>query len=121
MQNDDNTVKDASYIHTDNNFSNKDKTKLSGIEEGAKVNVNADWNATEGDALILNKPTLATVATSGSYADLSNKPTIPTVDVNKEYVDTQLATKSDLPDYTVFDIVMEIASGVTPIYISGKL
>lgn len=114
LQNDDNTVKDASYIHTDNNFSNKDKTKLSGIEEGAKVNVNADWNATEGDALILNKPTLATIATSGSYADLSNKPTIPTVDVNKEYVDTQLATKSDLPDYTVFDIVMEIASGVTP-------
>ncbi len=114
LQNDDNTVKDASYIHTDNNFSNKDKTKLSGIEEGAKVNVNADWNATEGDALILNKPTLATVATSGSYADLSNKPTIPTVDVNKEYVDTQLATKSDLPDYTVFDIVMEIVSGTIP-------
>lgn len=26
----------------------------------------------------MNKPTLATVATSGSYADLSNKPTIPT-------------------------------------------
>lgn len=91
-----------------------DKIKLNGIAAGAEVNVNADWNATEGDALILNKPTLATVATSGSYADLSNKPTIPTVDVNKEYVDTQLATKSDLPDYTVFDIVMEIASGVTP-------
>lgn len=87
-----------------------DKTKLNGIAAGAEVNVNADWNATEGDALILNKPTLATVATSGSYADLSNKPTIPTVDVNKEYVDTQLATKSDLPDYTVFDIVMEITS-----------
>lgn len=92
LLNDDNTVKDASYIHTDNNFTNKDKAKLSGIEEGAGVNVNADWNATEGDALILNKPT------------------IPTVDVNKEYVDTQLATKSDLPDYTVFDIVMEITS-----------
>ena len=29
---------------------------------------------------ILNKPTFATVATSGSYNDLSNKPTIPTVD-----------------------------------------
>lgn len=69
-----------------------DKTKLNGIAAGAEVNVNADWNATEGDALILNKPT------------------IPTVDVNKEYVDTQLATKSDLPDYTVFDIVMEISS-----------
>lgn len=87
-----------------------DKTKLNGIAAGAEVNVNADWNATEGDALILNKPILATVATSGSYNDLTEKPTIPTVDVNKEYVDTQLATKSDLPDYTVFDIVMEISS-----------
>lgn len=67
-----------------------DKTKLNGISAGAEVNVNADWNATEGDALILNKPT------------------IPTVDVNKEYVDTQLATKSDLPDYTVFDILTDI-------------
>lgn len=91
-----------------------DKTKLNGIAAGAEVNVNADWNATEGDARILNKPTLATVATSGSYNDLSNKPTIPTVDVNKEYVDTQLATKSDLPDYTVFDIVMEITSSDNP-------
>lgn len=87
-----------------------DKTKLNGIAAGAEVNVNADWNATEGDALILNKPILATVATSGSYNDLTEKPTIPTVDVNKEYVDTQLATKSDLPDYTVFDIVVEISS-----------
>lgn len=91
-----------------------DKTKLNGIAAGAEVNVNADWNATEGDALILNKPTLSTVATSGSYNDLTSKPTIPTVDVNKEYVDTQLATKSDLPDYTVFDIVMEITSSNNP-------
>lgn len=29
---------------------------------------------------VLNKPTFATVATSGSYNDLSDKPTIPTVD-----------------------------------------
>lgn len=87
-----------------------DKTKLNGIAAGAEVNVNADWNATEGDALILNKPTLSTVATSGSYNDLTGKPTIPTVDVNKKYVDDKLATKADLPDYTVFDIVMEIAS-----------
>jgi hypothetical protein len=33
-----------------------DISKLAGIEEGAEVNVNADWNATSGDALILNKP-----------------------------------------------------------------
>jgi hypothetical protein len=42
----------------------------------AEANVNADWNAVSGDAQILNKPSLATVATSGSYSDLTNKPTI---------------------------------------------
>jgi hypothetical protein len=35
-----------------------DKTKLDGIAAGAEVNVNADWNAATGDALILNKPTI---------------------------------------------------------------
>lgn len=91
-----------------------DKTKLNGIAAGAEVNVNADWNAESGDAQILNKPTLATVATSGSYSDLTNKPTIPTVNVNKKYVDDKLATKADLADYTVFDIFMKVANGDTP-------
>lgn len=45
---------------------------------GGGSQVNSDWNATSGVAEILNKPALATVATSGSYNDLSNKPTIPT-------------------------------------------
>ena len=47
--------------------------------------VNADWNATSGVAQILHKPTLATVATSGSYNDLSNKPTIPAAQVNTDW------------------------------------
>ncbi|MBO4672250.1 MAG: hypothetical protein J5608_01190 [Alphaproteobacteria bacterium] len=48
----------------------------------AAGNVQSDWNATTGDAVILNKPTLAAVATSGDYDDLTNKPTIPTVPTN---------------------------------------
>lgn len=36
-----------------------ERNKLNGIAAGAEVNVNADWNATSGDAQILNKPTLA--------------------------------------------------------------
>jgi hypothetical protein len=39
-------------------FTTADETKLDGIAAGAEVNVNADWNATSGDAQILNKPTL---------------------------------------------------------------
>lgn len=41
--------------------------------------VNSDWAAASGMAQILNKPALATVATTGAYADLSGRPTIPTV------------------------------------------
>ena len=47
--------------------------------------VNADWNANSGVAQILNKPTLATVATTGSYNDLSNKPTIPAAPVQSNW------------------------------------
>lgn len=39
-----------------NTYPAVDSTKLAGIAAGAEVNVNADWNATSGDAQILNKP-----------------------------------------------------------------
>jgi len=50
--------------------------------------VNADWNAITGIAQILNKPTLSTVATSGSYNDLLNKPVIPAAQVNANWTAT---------------------------------
>lgn len=75
-----------------------DKIKLNGIAAGAEVNVNADWNATEGDALILNKPTLATVATSGSYDDLTSKPVLATVATSGSYNDL-----NDIPDPTLVE------------------
>jgi hypothetical protein len=43
-------------------YTDAEKTKLAGIAAGAEVNVNADWNATSGDALILNKPTIPAAA-----------------------------------------------------------
>ena len=47
--------------------------------------VQTDWNATTGIASILNKPTLATVATSGSYNDLINRPTIPAAQIQSDW------------------------------------
>lgn len=35
LTNDDNTVKDANYVHTDNNYTTTDKDKLAGIDTGA--------------------------------------------------------------------------------------
>lgn len=45
-------------------------TKLDGIEAGAQVNVKADWNATSGDAQILNKPDLSVYAQLAAFNDL---------------------------------------------------
>ena len=53
-----------------NDFTDTLKTKLDGIQDGAEVNVNADWDATSGDAQILNKPTIPAAVTKTS--DLIN-------------------------------------------------
>ncbi len=43
-------------------MSSADKLKLNGIEEGAQVNVLTDWEATSGDAQLLNKPDMSLYA-----------------------------------------------------------
>ena len=50
-----------------NDYTSNEKTKLAGIAAGAEVNVNADWNASTGDAAILNKPTIPS-----KVSDLTN-------------------------------------------------
>lgn len=47
---------DGKQLSTED-YSTADKEKLAGIADNAEVNVNADWNADEGDAAILHKPT----------------------------------------------------------------
>lgn len=60
LTNDSGFVADASYVHTDNNYTSTEKTKLSGIATGAEVNVQSDWNQTNtsADDYIKNKPTI---------------------------------------------------------------
>ena len=50
--------------------------KLKGIEEGAEVNVQADWAQTDNtkDDFIKNKPDLTESALSGKFEDLKTKP-----------------------------------------------
>ena len=53
-------------------------TTLTGVEQ-------ANWLSTSGTSQILNKPTLASVATSGAYADLTGRPTIPAAQINADW------------------------------------
>ena len=47
-------------------------TKLGGIAEGAEVNVQSDWDAVDGDALILNKPSDVTDLSGHNVTELSD-------------------------------------------------
>lgn len=56
-----------------NDYTTIEKTKLSGIQEGAEVNVQTDWLAISGDALLLNKPTkLSEFENDSSFATTIN-------------------------------------------------
>jgi len=54
---------------------------------GGGTQVQSNWTESDTTAVsyIQNKPNLATVATSGSYNDLTNTPTIPAAQVNADW------------------------------------
>jgi hypothetical protein len=66
------TLDDISETATNKHFTASDNTKLDGIESGAEVNVNADWNAVSGDAQILNKPSDVTDLSTHNVTELAD-------------------------------------------------
>jgi len=114
-----------------NDYTDTDKTKLTGIETGAEVNVNADWNATSGDSQILNKPTTIT-STQASEIETNNaKNSYPTVDAiklsgietgaevnvnadwNSTIGDSQILNKPDLSNYAEQSNVLQLDNTTT--------
>lgn len=88
---------DADIATTSKNgsMSKADRSKMNGIESGAQKNVQSDWNASSGDALILNKPTIPTVnnntisiTQNGTAVDsfTLNQNSNKTIEVNDEKV-----------------------------------
>ena len=69
---DSDVVIDPDYHHTDNNFTDGDKTKLDGIESGAEKNVQSDWlqNNAAADDYIKNRPDLSQYATQSDITQL---------------------------------------------------
>lgn len=72
LTNDSNFVADASYVHTDNNYTSTEKTKLSGIAEGAEVNQNAFSTVKVGStSLTADSKTDTLTITAGNNITLS--------------------------------------------------
>lgn len=142
-----NLVQDPNYAHTDNNFTNNDKGKLDGIETGAEKNVQADWNQTDSSAddyiknkpsipqqvqsdwaeanstdpsYIQNKPNLATVATSGSYNDLSDKPDIPSQQVQSDWAETDTTNPAYIKNKPAAMETKPLVAGTNIEFVSGN-
>ena len=72
LTNDGNFVSDASYVHTDNNYTDTEKTKLSGVADGAQVNrietikVNGTAQTITSKAVDISVPTKTSDITNDS-------------------------------------------------------
>lgn len=102
-----------------NDYTTAEQTKLAGIEAGAEINVNADWNATSGDAQILNKPTIPTVdstPTNGSANAVSSDGVFDSLALKADLVAGKVPS-SQLPSYV--DDVVEGYYNVNTFYIDS--
>lgn len=82
LTNDSNFAADASYVHTDNNYTSTEKTKLSGISAGAQVNV------------------IETIKVNGTAQTVSSKGVNITVPTKTSQVtnDSGFITAEDIPE-----------------------
>lgn len=105
-----------------NDYTTAEKDKLAGIAAGAEVNVQSDWNATSGDAMIKNKPTIPSKTSqltndSGFLTEFTETdPTVPA-----------WAKAASKPSYTPAEIgavaesAVGAASGVCPLDANQKV
>lgn len=89
-------AKEAGKGLSTNDYTNEEKQKLAGIAKGAEVNVNADWNASSGDAQILNKPTIPS-----KTSELTN--------------DSGFITSSDIPEGAAASTTVPKMAGVATV------
>ena len=99
------TLDGRHYLTSDSSVITNLQTAVADIQNlNPQKNVQSDWTQNDNtkDDYIKNKPTLSTVATSGSYNDLENKPTIPAAQVNADWKATsgvaQILNKPNIKD-----------------------
>lgn len=107
LTNDSNFVVDASYVHTDNNYTTAEKTKLSGIETGAEVNLIEDVKVNGTSLTITNKSVDVTVPTATS--DLTNDSNFVDTNTMETYIENYRAKYvPNSPKQTTYDHTNQI-------------
>ena len=113
LTNDSNYVSDASYIHTDNNYTTADKTKVDNA-----VLTSAQTLTDTQKSQARSNIGAGTSSFSGSYNDLIDKPTIPTVNngtltIQKNGEDVQTFTANQSSNVTANITVPTTTSELT--------
>ena len=82
----------------------------------------ADWNQTDITAkdFIKNKPSLATVATSGSYNDLTNKPSIPAAQIQSDWNQANTSAVDYIKNKPTIPAAVDISNCITGVTINGN-
>lgn len=102
-------------VLSSNDYTTEEKTKLSGIATGAQKNVQADWNATSGDAFIKNKPTIPSVdatLSATSVNPVQNKIIANALDSKVDAVAGKGLSTMDY-DTTVGDLIITVLGNET--------
>lgn len=88
-----------------NDYTDADKEKLGGIEDGAEVNVQADYDESDSnaDSYVRHKPAISAVGHTGSYADLLNKP-----DLSVYSLITETGNKISMSIDEEYDLVVNL-------------
>lgn len=116
-----NLVIDPNYIHTDNNFDLTQKNKLNSLTP----QVNADYNAVGGSALILNKPTIpedyAAGILSGNSLKCDKLYIYPSVIINSQVIYSFDFTGAINTKGGEITFIADGVAGHEPVFSNGKL
>jgi hypothetical protein len=105
-----------------NDYTTTEQTKLAGIAAGAEVNVNADWNATSGDAQILNKPTIPSISGLELQSNKQNSLTTDGTGVKYPTVDAVNAGILDINTNAIDRVTVKLSVAINKgqaVYVSG--
>lgn len=117
-------VVDANYVHTDNNYTSNEKTKLSGIAAGAEVNQSAFSNVKVGSSTIEadSKTDTLEIAAGGDItisADTTNDKVTISVTTPKNTSDlvndSGFITTSDIPEGAAASTTVPLMDGTATI------